>query len=88
MSLIITKNKSGEIRRKFKNQLVKSGDFLPGKKFKNQEIPGQNRRFGNPELAPKGEKADPGSRLLWIPLDQLLPPWSGKHSIRRSSLLF
>jgi len=37
--------KSGE---NDKNQLLISGDFLPGEKLKKQEIPGKIRRFGNP----------------------------------------
>jgi hypothetical protein len=37
--------KSGE---NLKNQLLKSGDFWSGEKFKNQEFPDQIRRFGNP----------------------------------------
>jgi hypothetical protein len=44
-----TKNqeKSGE---NLKNQLLKSGDFWSGEKFKNQEFPDQIRRFGNPGI--------------------------------------
>jgi len=46
-----TKNqeKSG---KNVENQLLKSGDFLFGEKSKNQESPGQIRRFGKP--APVG----------------------------------
>jgi hypothetical protein len=42
-----TKNqeKSG---KNVENQLLKSGDFLSGEKSKNQESPGQIRRFGKP----------------------------------------
>jgi hypothetical protein len=39
------KQKSGESPQ---NQLLNSGEFLPGEKFENQETPGQIRRFGNP----------------------------------------
>ncbi len=41
------KQKSGESPQ---NQLLNSGEFLPGEKFENQETPGQIRRFGNPDL--------------------------------------
>jgi hypothetical protein len=34
------------------NQLLKSGDFLSGEKSKNQESPGQIRRFGKPVTYP------------------------------------
>jgi hypothetical protein len=34
----------------FQNQLLNSGKFSSGKKFENQEIPGQIRRFGKPDL--------------------------------------
>jgi hypothetical protein len=36
---------SGESSR---NQLVNSGEFLPGENFENKETPGQNRMFDNP----------------------------------------
>jgi hypothetical protein len=34
------------------NQLLNSGKFSSGKKFENQEIPGQIRRFGKPDYIP------------------------------------
>ncbi len=37
--------KSGE---NLKNQLLNSGEFSSGEKFKNQKSPDQIRRFGNP----------------------------------------
>jgi hypothetical protein len=42
-----TKNqkKSGD---NLQNQLLNSGEFLPGDRYENQETPGQIRRFGNP----------------------------------------
>jgi hypothetical protein len=43
-----TKNqgKSGD---NLQNQLLNSGEFLPEGRYKNQETPGQIRRFGNPD---------------------------------------
>ncbi len=46
---IANQEKSGESPQ---NQLLNSGEFLPGEKFENQETPGQIRRFVNPGSDP------------------------------------
>jgi hypothetical protein len=51
-STLQKKRKSGEIRSKSSKSALNSGKFSSGKKFENQEIPGQIRRFGKPVCIP------------------------------------
>jgi hypothetical protein len=53
MKTIKNQEKSGE---NLKNQLLNSGEFSSGEKFKNQESPDQIRRFGNPGVYVKIDK--------------------------------
>jgi hypothetical protein len=60
----VRKLKSGESGENLKNQLLKSGDFLSGEKYENQETPGEIRRFGNPGAQSKFSDFDENSPML------------------------